>query len=319
MFFESKPILSMVVGGLVCLVFAHEIFAQGESPAHSQLCVIQSDKIDENSGVAYSNRYPDAIWTHNDSGDKPVVYLVSTQTGETLAEVKLSAAKNVDWEDIDSFQYEDKNYLLVADVGDNKRRRKSCQLYVFTEPELERDERVLPRNVELKDWKEIAIEFEGGPCNCEAIAADMNSNQIILLEKVYFGEKRTPGIYFIQLPNEKTKGNVLASRAGDLPIRNITAMALTDDGNKMVVRTYTDGYIYTKTADQTWPEVLPNATSQRIALPPQRQGEGVCFTPDESAIVCSSEFVGEPLWLVRLDAVGEAEQAPSDLNEPASK
>ena len=319
MFFESKPILSTVIGGLACFVFAHEVCVQEETPDHSRLCVVQSNKIDENSGVAYSNRYPDAIWTHNDSGHKPVVYLVSTQTGETLAEVTLSAAKNVDWEDIDSFQYEDKNYLLIADVGDNKRRRKSCQLYVFVEPELEQGERVQPHNVELKDWKEIAIEFEGGPCNCEAIAADMNSSQIILLEKVYLSEKRKPGIYFIQLPNEKTKGNVLASRAGDLPIKNITGMTLSADGNKMVVRTYTDGYIYTKTADQTWPEVLPNATSQRIALPPQRQGEGVCFTPDESAIVCSSEFVGEPLWLVRLDAVGEAEQAPSDLNEPASK
>ena len=227
--------------------------------------------------------------------------------------------KRQDWEDIDSFQYENKNYLLIADVGDNKRRRKSCKLYVFAEPELELGERVQPHSVELKDLKEIAIEFEGGPCNCEAIAADMNSNQIILLEKVYLGEKRKPGIYFIQLPNEKTKGNVLASRAGDLPIKNITGMTLSADGNKMVVCTYTDGYIYRKTADQTWPEVLPNATPQRIALPAQRQGEGVCFTPDESAIICSSEFVDAPLWLVRLDTGGEAEQAPSDLKEPASK
>lgn len=311
---------STLIVGLACLVIACDVWAQ-ESPAASQLCVVQSAKITENSGIAYSHHYPNAIWTHNDSGSKPIVYLVSAETGETLVEVELAGALNKDWEDVDSFQYENKNYLLVADVGDNLRKRKSCQLCVFTEPEIELEDEGgdLPRTVELDNWKEIRFEYEGGPCNCEAVAADMKSNQIILLEKVFLEDKRTPGIYFLQLPGEKTDGNLVARRAGDLPLNNVTAMSLSADGNKMVVRTYAAGYIYTKTAEQTWPEVLPGATPQQIALPLQRQAEGICFTPDGSGVVCSSEFRRRPLWLVPLKADEDLDQAQLDTNEPTMK
>ena len=323
MFFKSKLFLSIAIVGLAVFAVVNgavrQVRAQEDSPAFSQLCVIQSEKISENSGVAHSNQYENAIWTHNDSGGKPIVYLVSTQTGETLVEVELANAKNKDWEDIDSFRYEDKNYLLVADVGDNQRKRKSYQLCVFTEPEFELENQDLPRIVELDNWKDIRFEYEDGPCNCEAVAADMNSNQIILLEKVYSGEKRTPGVYFLQLPGEKTDGKLTAARAGDLPLKNITAMTISADGNKMVVRTYVAGYVYTKTSEQTWPAVLPNATPERIALPVQRQSEGICFTADDSGVICSSEFCDAPLWLVRLQSNSDSDQPQAGSNEPAPK
>ena len=275
--------------------------AQEESTALSKLCVIQSAAIAESSGIAHSHHYEDAVWTHNDSGRSSTAYLVSTQSGETLIEVSIESAENRDWEDIDSFQFADKNYLLIADIGDNLRKRSTYQLCIFPEPELELTDVEQPHRIRLRDWKDIRFNYEDGSHDCEAVAADMNSNQIILLEKIYLNDKRAPGIYVIELPTKKTTAPLTATRAGELSLKNITAMDLSADGNTMVIRTYLEGYVYTKTSQQTWPEVLADAKPRRIGLPIQRQGEGICFTRDESGVICSSEFRNSALWRVNLE------------------
>lgn len=268
----------------------------------SQLCIIRSSEINENSGIATSLSTDDAIWTHNDSGGKPKAYLVSQNSGKTLASVTLKGANNRDWEDISTFGRGTTNYVMVADVGDNKRQREDYQLYLFEEPTLESVAHDTPKEVttQLEDWSAIRFQYEDGSHNCEAITVDPDAGQVILLEKIYPRDQGVPGVYLLDLPDNPSDERLTAKRIADIPIKNITAMGLSPDTKRMVVRTYVDGYLYERNEDQTWSQALRNNQPKRLALPMQRQGEGVCFSRDGQAIICSSEFKRAPLWQIQL-------------------
>ncbi|XCI75173.1 MAG: hypothetical protein ABI045_07470 [Flavobacteriales bacterium] len=90
---------------------------------HKTSLVAQLPKeLKENSGLQYSNGY---FWTFNDSGGKAELYKINPSSGDILQTVKLSQAKNCDWEDI---AY-DGQYLYVADIGNNMQNRKNLIIY----------------------------------------------------------------------------------------------------------------------------------------------------------------------------------------------
>jgi hypothetical protein len=60
---------------------------------------IQTSDIQESSGIVASRAHASALWTHNDSGGEPKIYLIST-TGEGMGTYYLEGAQNRDWEDI---------------------------------------------------------------------------------------------------------------------------------------------------------------------------------------------------------------------------
>ena len=82
---------------------------------------LANPQIQEASGLAPSRLNSEILWTINDSGDDPILYAVST-TGADLGTIKVAGARNRDWEDLASFRLNDTAYLLIADIGDNRRK-----------------------------------------------------------------------------------------------------------------------------------------------------------------------------------------------------
>ena len=82
------------------------------------------DEVKETSGLFFHNG---RLWTHNDSGGKPILYALDTMTFEVVQKVTLSNVKNNDWEDVSS----DGENVFVGDFGNNKGNRKNLRIYSF--------------------------------------------------------------------------------------------------------------------------------------------------------------------------------------------
>ncbi|MDB4460756.1 hypothetical protein N9047_01035 [bacterium] len=271
----------------------------------SDLVVLGTNRnkdVTESSGLAFSRQIPDAIWTINDSGNADRAFLLQTN-GKLLAEIKLKEARNIDWEALADFEIDGKPYLMIADVGDNARRRKSYQLYFFPEPDLHQQIKTAGDKPVKKTVKPKQIEFnyEDGPKNCEAIGVDSNNQKIWLVEKVAFGasQKKTPGVYALDFSLKSKKKTRVAKRIADFPIRNVTGMDFSDDGNSLIIRNYLNAHLYTRLDDQPWSELINETTPRAVLLPIQRQGEAICFTPDSQALIVTSEFISQPIWKVK--------------------
>lgn len=283
-------------------LISHETDTQQDEDKLVRLCTVQSSEICENSGIVLAKENENAIWTHNDSGGEPIVYLFSHTTGKTLATASLKGADNIDWEDIAGFEKDEQNYLVAADIGDNLKVRENYQLMVFKEPKLDSPNHEQPevQNLVVDQWTQINFRYSDGSRNCEAISFDMENRQIIIFEKVYIDQDNVPGIYILDLPEELNDDILTARRVAELPVKNITAMDISSDNRRIVARTYAQGLLFVRQEDQSWEEALKNNKPKSFALPFQRQGEGVCFSHDETAVLCSSEFKRAPIWQVRI-------------------
>ena len=78
--------------------------------------------VKETSGLVFSADY---IWTINDSGGAASLYGFDRKKKKLEAVVKLKGAKNRDWESLAA----DRQYLYVADCGNNNGKRKQLDLY----------------------------------------------------------------------------------------------------------------------------------------------------------------------------------------------
>lgn len=104
---------------------AQEEGCAGYSPLFTpQLKATFPEEVHETSGLFF---YHGHLWTHNDSGGKPILYALDTATFEVVQRVTLGNAENKDWEDICT----DGERVYVGDFGNNKGKRKNLRLYTF--------------------------------------------------------------------------------------------------------------------------------------------------------------------------------------------
>ena len=82
------------------------------------------DEVKETSGLFFHNG---RLWTHNDSGGKPILYALDTTTFEVVQKLTLKNVKNKDWEDVCT----DGEYVYVGNFGNNKGNRKDLSIYKF--------------------------------------------------------------------------------------------------------------------------------------------------------------------------------------------
>ena len=116
--------------GLFLLLFSLLAWTQEEGTAEFSPLFLPKLKaelpkeVNETSGLFFHNG---RLWTHNDSGGKPILYGLDTTTFEVVQRITLSHAKNKDWEDVCT----DGKTVFVGDFGNNKGSRKNLKIYTF--------------------------------------------------------------------------------------------------------------------------------------------------------------------------------------------
>lgn len=97
------------------------LWSQEERPRRFRLPAV----ISEASGLVYAG--PDSLWWHNDSGDRPNLYLTDDQ-GNLLRQVTIPGIEAIDWEDLTTDR---QGTLFVGDFGNNRGQRPFFKIYQY--------------------------------------------------------------------------------------------------------------------------------------------------------------------------------------------
>jgi len=173
-------------------------------------------ELTESSGLAFSIRDPNCVWTHNDSGDRARLFSFDSRTGKPTGRCELLSAPAVDWESMTTGD-PDRGELIVADCGDNLARREFITLHRFPEPDPSKNTRLDP-----SQYDTLRVQFEGGPVDCESIWYDVERAGLVLLAK---GRLPIAGVYFV--PDDSWNGDATTSTpAAPITARRIATIGL---------------------------------------------------------------------------------------------
>lgn len=244
-------------------------------------------RVDESSGVAPSRRMPGVFWTHNDSGDGPLIYASDT-TGAALATFRVSGARNRDWEDISLGPCRAKatSCIYLADTGDNRENQKVVAVYRVPEPSLPVKH---PRRTEdTRSAEVLQIRYSDGPHDVEAMWVAPNGD-VHLVTK---GRSGRVGHYLVPASAWASEKPVTAELLERLPIAVtssegfVTGAGLSPDGRTVAIRTYSTIYFFFSSRDGRL-----DTPSEPLACDVRRlgpQGEGVGWL-DGRRLVLTSE------------------------------
>ena len=156
----------------VCPVFAAP--AAGGTVANADAVEI--------SGLAASVAHPGVLWAHNDDAGAAHLFAFATE-GRALALVDIDADVE-DFEDIVRAGGPDpgREYLYVADVGDNDLERDEVAVLRIEEPAVELDDDGGEIDVTEVDTFTLTYD-DGGPHDAEAIAIEPGTGDLYVITK----------------------------------------------------------------------------------------------------------------------------------------
>lgn len=243
---------------------------------------IESDEIDEASGLASSRSNSQYLWTHNDSGGDPAFYLF-TRAGADSGKYVLEGAENVDWEDMAIGPGPDDalNYLFAADIGDNAAQREAYTIYRIPEPDLNIAD--LPEDSTLTGVETIEYVYSDGfSRDAESLMVDPTTKDIYVISK----REALVGVYLLAYPQSTTEVNT-AEFQGLIPFTNVVAADISPSGGEIIIKDY--GFVYHWFRGEG--SLYDNLTAPpyRLEYIAEPQGEAIAWNIDGSAYFTLSE------------------------------
>lgn len=263
------------------------------------------DEVHETSGLFFHNG---RLWTHNDSGGKPILYGLDTITFEVVQCITLLNAKNKDWEDVCT----DGENVYVGDFGNNKGKRKNLRIYVFPLSAIpnEGDAAITVDSIRFSfaDQTEFKHEKHQHDYDCEAMFA--TDEALFLFSKGW--ATGTTRLYRLS----KTPGTQVAEVVNGFDSHGLITGADYDRENHVLVIV---GYV-----NKVWLPFLyliydfddmgTNLSNRRFELHNYlgHQTEGICFyAPGKCYLSCETS----PTAASRVFAIDFRERIAKDLEK----
>ena len=249
--------------------------------------------ITESSGLAASQLNNNLFWTHNDSGDKNRIYCFDN-FGNHRAIYYLHNSKARDWEDmtIGPGPIKNKEYLYVADIGDNIAKHKIKYVYRFEEPKISSSKVKIIDTIYNVD--KIMFEYPDGKFDAETIMLDPHTKDIFILTK----RQKEIRIYGLDFPQEIDKV-ITAKFYGTFDLypdfdsinklRYISAGSISSNGENILIKSYIDVFHINRYDGQTIPEALMKNEKHIVNYEIEPQGEAICWHPNNFGYFTLSE------------------------------
>ena len=236
----------------------------------------------ESSGLARGRRNPDLFWSHNDAGNSPVLYGVSSE-GSLGATVRIQNATLEDWEDIEAGPCGGTNCLFVGDIGDNSGNRGAITIYRIEEP---------AAGAASAAATSLRAQYPGGPRDAEAM--------FMLSDDIYIVTKGREGpIELYRFPRAGSqRGTTTLERVRELwpaPKESddrVTSASASPDGRWVGIRTYRKLYIYPAGSLTSTTGSIPEPIVMDLSPLREKGGEGLALAND-GTVFLSSEAGGK--------------------------
>ncbi len=285
-----------------------------ESSLHG-FALLDTDHLQECSGVIASRVNPDVLWMHDDSGSAgPRVWAVRLDASDLAAGVarelgwvELAGATNDDWEDISGGPG---HSLYIFDGGDNPPcRRKDKRILRFNEPRIDAARKFHHKVA----WESLRFEFPDSAdptqpadepaerYDAECLMVHPQTGDIYVVTKRDTHGRGVARAYKLPAPraawNRPTIGVLafVADLTSTLGVQESVASTVTGgdispDGERMMIRRYGFAFEFTRPPTASFDAVFHQQPAVR-ELPGELQGEGICYAPDARRMYTTSEVV----------------------------
>jgi hypothetical protein len=268
------------------------------------LCTIRDPRIPESSGLAAAGS---SLYTVNDGGFGLRVFVL-----DRTCRVRRVISGSVDPYDVEDLARAPDGTLWLADTGDNDADRSTVAL-----------ERLAPDG----GARLFRLRYPDGPHDAEALLLDVAGRPYVVTK-----EPLTAGVYTPTAPLSSARPTALRRVAtlsfaptgtaggpvGTASQVVVTGGSVSADGRLVVLRTYTDAYIWSA-PDSDIGAALGSGRPTRIPLPPTNQGEAVAVSPAGDSLLTTTEGLPGPVHEVPLgDAAPRSAASPSGDASPSS-
>ena len=279
-----------LVALVLAMVLPPGVRAQGYS-APQRVGTIRDKRINEISGIAPARGIANHYWVHNDSGDRPRLFLIH-ESGEVALRLKVTGARANDWEDVATGPgpEEGSHFIYIGDIGNNNLQRRFLRIYRIKHPDLTD----IPRNRKMRSAPALTVSFRysTGRHNAEALVVHPKTGDIYVITK-----SRIQAEVYRLTPPSRDDGASTAVRVKTMPHSPlVTGADLSPDGRRLLVRTLQGAQEHVLPEGELkfdrvfWQPVIPVPFSRREAL-----GEAICYTHDGKGYITSSEGSPAPL------------------------
>ncbi len=240
-----------------------EVFEAGISVG-----VVKDTKIREASGLVASRINPGMLWTHNDSGNDPDIFLID-ERGEIKCTVHLSGTKNRDWEDITiGLGADGRSYIYVGDIGDNGAVHESKFIYRVEEPKIGDG----VTDTTLNNVDKIEFKFSDGARDAEALMMDPVSKNFYVFSK---RESRV-NLYTLSGSLSTTEVMIAERVAEKLPFSFIVAANISEDGSEILAKNYASVFYWKRLSGESVEDAIKRAP-ETLPYAQEPQGESIAF------------------------------------------
>lgn len=274
-------------------IFIYDKIVEGTKfSAPRDMGILDNIEIKEASGLVASNNNKDLYWTHNDSGDLPRIFLISS-FGKGKLDFILKGIQNRDWEDMGAYlDAKGQSWIYLADIGDNEAKYPSYFIYRFKEP---RFEDFLSTNRVISEIQKIEFKLPDHSRDMESLLIDQRTGDLFVISK------REKNKILYQVPDDKWNESVEAKKIMKLhfsvPSSNVnlieklyylTGASVASSNEEILVRNYLEIYYWKKNHFESIPEALarkPKSVPSKL----EPQGEAVAFAKYQNGFYTISE------------------------------